>query len=380
MTVFNKTRFLLVSTALIAALQAEGMNAPADDQPISLTSQTRAYRKNPVLNNIMQQRQDQARAMHGPLVTFAIRNAKEKEPFQALNLIFSLWEGLIDDAYQRLSSGEKELLNADDQAKADFCYPGILADCFGPAWSRLNGDQKIEIYQSNAINRNPKLNDYRRTLILATIDKHLNNSRGIDPDPKMGFEAGCGQWDRLPLERKKHLAPYVTYFDETRLVPLKPHNITDQFPRLLTFDFNRIPFFKEYIHSCHRILAYNQTLIYLNLNYNKIDDAGAKIIAKGLEANITLTNLDLSFNQIDETGGEAIAEALRTNRTLTNLRLWSNQIGDVGGRAILEALRANTKSNLKTLDLSYNGLSQGLKDEFCALAREREFEVILLGR
>jgi hypothetical protein len=81
---------------------------------------------------------------------------------------------------------------------------------------------------------------------------------------------------------------------------------------------------------------------------------GAKAIAEALKKNNTLLELNLSYNKIDDDGAIAIVEALKENSTLLNLILCNNNIGDNGARVIAEAEALKENNSIKLIDLTYN--------------------------
>lgn len=72
--------------------------------------------------------------------------------------------------------------------------------------------------------------------------------------------------------------------------------------------------------------------------------------------------LDLDQNKIGDTGVCALGEALKTNTVLTKLCLEGNRITDKGGYGLMNGLKENRK--LKTLYLHMNGLTSEVKLKF----------------
>jgi Ran GTPase-activating protein (RanGAP) involved in mRNA processing and transport len=95
-------------------------------------------------------------------------------------------------------------------------------------------------------------------------------------------------------------------------------------------------------------LKNNTTLKSLDLNQNRIYDAGASELTKALRVNTTLTTLDLEYNGIGNSGANAFFKMLQTTNTITSLCLKNNHISDIG----IVSLENNT--SLTTLDLAYN--------------------------
>eukprot|EP00041_Stephanoeca_diplocostata_P004745 m.49637 g.49637 ORF g.49637 m.49637 type:complete len:258 (-) comp15335_c0_seq1:179-952(-) len=90
----------------------------------------------------------------------------------------------------------------------------------------------------------------------------------------------------------------------------------------------------------------------LHLHRCRIDDPGAKIIARFLKRNTTITSISFAGNDIGNAGATAIANAVARNDTLQYLSLRENQLGDVACRALGKALRQNRR--LDTLSLEQN--------------------------
>uniref|UniRef100_A0A6B2LRR1 Uncharacterized protein n=1 Tax=Arcella intermedia TaxID=1963864 RepID=A0A6B2LRR1_9EUKA len=59
----------------------------------------------------------------------------------------------------------------------------------------------------------------------------------------------------------------------------------------------------------------------MNLEGNKIGDAGARLISESLKSNSTLTSLNLERNQIGFAGAQSIFESLKDNSSLKFLYL-----------------------------------------------------------
>jgi len=99
-------------------------------------------------------------------------------------------------------------------------------------------------------------------------------------------------------------------------------------------------------------MRFNPDLKTLVLFNDKLGDAGAAAIVKGLRDNkIALNGLYLGDNQIGDTGAAALAEYMRDSTTLRVLDLGFNRFGDAGAAAFAEGLRGNTA--LKELKLHH---------------------------
>uniref|UniRef100_A0A7S0RM29 F-box domain-containing protein n=1 Tax=Pyramimonas obovata TaxID=1411642 RepID=A0A7S0RM29_9CHLO len=102
-------------------------------------------------------------------------------------------------------------------------------------------------------------------------------------------------------------------------------------------------------------LVDNLSVTHLNLSHNKIADRGVRALAKLLDSKSVIGMLELADNQVHTEGGRALARALRANHSLLALNLRLNRIGDEGGRALCDVLRSNT--SLQRLNLGANELS-----------------------
>ena len=81
----------------------------------------------------------------------------------------------------------------------------------------------------------------------------------------------------------------------------------------------------------------------LSLEWNSLgtSDAGPRMLADAVAANVALTSLDLRNNRMSSSAVASIADALRTNGTLVTLDLRWNSAGVTGGYALEAALAEN---------------------------------------
>lgn len=104
------------------------------------------------------------------------------------------------------------------------------------------------------------------------------------------------------------------------------------------------------------ILRTNSTLMLLQINCNKIGDSGARAIAEALKSNQSLLRLNLKKNEIADVGAVAISNTLQLNSILTSMDISCNRIGQKGAVAIVNIFKKNT--TLELLKLQHNKIPQ----------------------
>lgn len=100
-------------------------------------------------------------------------------------------------------------------------------------------------------------------------------------------------------------------------------------------------------------LCSNKSLRLLQLANNDLFAKGAAFLVCYLFKNNTLQTLDISGNDIGNEGIARMAPHLQRNKTLKHLILADNQITDAGTNYL-------RRLNCRTLDLSYNHISEGI--------------------
>ncbi|XP_028418552.1 leucine-rich repeat-containing protein 34-like [Dendronephthya gigantea] len=99
-----------------------------------------------------------------------------------------------------------------------------------------------------------------------------------------------------------------------------------------------------------RTLQCNTFVVGLDLGYNSVTDAGAKILSTLLQETLILKELVLSYNDITSEGALDLAKGLQMNETLLVLKLNGNKICNKGALAIAGSLQVNTI--LQELDMA----------------------------
>ncbi|CAD7700412.1 unnamed protein product [Ostreobium quekettii] len=108
--------------------------------------------------------------------------------------------------------------------------------------------------------------------------------------------------------------------------------------------------------SLARALERTETLTYLDLSSNLLDDDKTRMLASGLVDNISITHLDLSHNKVADRGVRALARVLDGRSVVATLSLYDNHVHREGGRALARALRGN--KSIRDLNLRLNRLGE----------------------
>lgn len=110
-------------------------------------------------------------------------------------------------------------------------------------------------------------------------------------------------------------------------------------------------------------LRKTQSLCFLSLPGNLIDDDLIAILIKGLMLNKTISQIDLSHNKISHAGARKIAKYVLQTSILTHLNLGDNNINYEGSRYLAQALKVN--KSLINLDLKLNRLDDKAGSKLC---------------
>lgn len=114
---------------------------------------------------------------------------------------------------------------------------------------------------------------------------------------------------------------------------------TNQTLVYLDLEGNRIG--SQGIQVIVRALLKNNKISYLGLRGNDLNDDDVKTLAEVLATNVSLTHLDLSANNITCNGAKILANALTQKCSLIKLNLEGNKIGDIGAEALAQGLNNN---------------------------------------
>ena len=124
-------------------------------------------------------------------------------------------------------------------------------------------------------------------------------------------------------------------------------------------------------------LRTTNSLAYLSLPGNLIDDDLIGILIKGLMLNKTITQLDLSHNKIGQSGARKIAKYLLQSQILTHLNLGDNCINYEGSRYLCQALKVN--KSLISLNLKLNRIDDKAGQKMCIDLRVKESKLEYLN-
>jgi len=114
-------------------------------------------------------------------------------------------------------------------------------------------------------------------------------------------------------------------------------------------------------------LLRSKSVTTLILSNNNITQESMPFLAELLKKSKTIRAVYLNYNKLEAKGAQALAAAVAVNETLTSLDLWHCSIGDVGATALCNALLSNRKTQVVSLDLATNELSDdtGIKLAEC---------------
>jgi hypothetical protein len=99
----------------------------------------------------------------------------------------------------------------------------------------------------------------------------------------------------------------------------------------------------------------------LDLSRNRLQDDGARIVAKALKSNATIEELDLSSSDVADEGTLALAKMLTRHPTVSRLKLRKNALTDLSARALVIAAGQNRR--IIMLDLAKNkGVSYSMQE------------------
>lgn len=110
-------------------------------------------------------------------------------------------------------------------------------------------------------------------------------------------------------------------------------------------------------------LRKTQSLCYLAMPGNLIDDDLVSILIKGLMLNKTISQIDFAHNKIGDSGARKIAKFVLQTSILTHLNLSDNCITYEGSRYLAQALKVN--KSLISLDLKLNRLDDKAGSKLC---------------
>jgi len=175
-----------------------------------------------------------------------------------------------------------------------------------------------------------------------------------------------------------HLQPHTLKLEKNSVTDISTAVINTDIVKVLHMEVNGLT-----AQEASAISDMMTGLEKLNINGNKLDNDGVKIISEGITKTNTLRELDISDNNITSTGATAIAKSLLHNTSLEVLDMSNNAIGQdgaigitqiitnsktlkklyirgceisTGATAIANSLLCNT--SLEVLDMKYNAIGQ----------------------
>ncbi|XP_072354328.1 NACHT, LRR and PYD domains-containing protein 3-like [Scyliorhinus torazame] len=121
----------------------------------------------------------------------------------------------------------------------------------------------------------------------------------------------------------------------------------------------------------------NQSLEILNLNQNDLGGLGVKLLSEFLrKPECKIRKLGLSAVGLTDSYVEDLASALSTNQLLTDLNLGYNKVGDAGVKLLSVALK-NQNCTIQELGLNNNSLTDSCTEDLSsALSRNRSVRVL----
>lgn len=109
---------------------------------------------------------------------------------------------------------------------------------------------------------------------------------------------------------------------------------------------------EDFIAELAEHMKHDKTRNSMTLRGNCIGERGAEALSSMLASNNHLTVISVEWNQLGSRGCAAIARGLEVNISLTALDLRNNGIGDDGAVALSRSLSQNF--TLRSLDLRWN--------------------------
>jgi Ran GTPase-activating protein (RanGAP) involved in mRNA processing and transport len=155
-------------------------------------------------------------------------------------------------------------------------------------------------------------------------------------------------------EVMEQLAKILETNRSLRTLSLRYHNATDHDMKLIT-----------------NALYSNSSLMYINLESNKIGVTGAEALASNMlfKGQHSLQFLALSYNFVSDHGAIALAQAIKANTGLKVLTLKNNSIGPLGLAALATALETST--NLEFITLFGNRFDNATGMQYHRLVKQR---------
>lgn len=127
---------------------------------------------------------------------------------------------------------------------------------------------------------------------------------------------------------------------------------------------------KEQLRQLMQAMTTNQSIVFLDLKHNAIDNAAGHYLSQMLLHNFTLHALNLQNNCLGDHFIDSLCPALRKNNVLSILKLGFNAIGTHGAKLLLDLLGADNDSIDDFGDIGNNPMGIGFGEQINTKVRK----------